>query len=70
MFVFEPLIVAALSMEVRVALVCSPFFIVRAGSAIGNRSDSRGRHRSAEIACGDPGFRISRQSAGIANSVP
>ncbi len=49
---------AALSMEVRVALVCSPFFTVRAGSAIGNRCNSGGRHRSDEIACGDCRFRI------------
>lgn len=53
MSVFEPPIVAALSMEVRVALVCSPFFLVNAGSAIGNRCDSGGRHRSDEIACCD-----------------
>jgi hypothetical protein len=56
MSVVEPLIMAALSMEVRVVLVYSPFFIVRAGSAIGNRCDIGGRHRSNEVAYGDPGF--------------
>jgi hypothetical protein len=56
MSVFEPPFLAALSMEVRVALDCSPFFLVRDGSAIGNRCDSGGRHRSDEIACGNPGF--------------
>ena len=53
--VFELPIIAALSMEVRVALDCSPFF-VRAGSAVGNRCDSGGRHRSDEIPSGDPRF--------------
>jgi hypothetical protein len=70
MSVFEPPIMAALSMEVRVALICSPFFTVRDGSAIGNRCDSGGRHRQDEIAYGDPGFRNRRRTSGIANSLP
>lgn len=61
---------AALSMEVRVALDCSPLFTVRAGSTIGNRCDSGGRHRSDEIACGDPRFGIRRRSGGIATRLP
>lgn len=35
--------------DVRVALVCLPFFPVRAGSAIGNRYDSGAPHRSDEV---------------------